>query len=69
MEKFIETHDIVGAERDAYMEDFTGIVLSTVRQVIGLADKFNVDRDNALEHFAAIFKTMQEVFTFQNWME
>ena len=56
-------------ERDAYMEDFTDIILSTVKQVIGLANKFNVDRDDALEHFAVIFKAMQETCTFRNWRE
>lgn len=60
---------ISGREHEAYMEDFSGIVLGTVKKVIGLADKHNVDRDNAMEHFATVFKTMQEVATFQDWSE
>ena len=60
---------IAGQEHDAYMEDFSGIVLGAVKKVIGLADKYNVDRDNAMEHFATVFKTMQEVSTFQNRSE
>ncbi len=60
---------ISGQEHDAYMEDFFGIVLGVVKKVIGLADKRNVDRDNAMEHFATVLKTMQEVSAFQNWSD
>ncbi len=58
---------IAGAERDAYMKEFMSIVLTTVDGVIKLADRHNIDRDNAIEHFATIFKTMQEVSTFQSF--
>lgn len=58
---------IVGAERDAYMDNFSSLVLTTVNGVIALADRFNVDRDNAMEHFATTFKTMQEISTFQTF--
>ena len=51
---------ISGQEIEAYTEEFTSIMLSTVKQLIGLADKHNVDRDNTLEYFAVIFKEMQE---------
>lgn len=57
---------LVGEERDVYMEDFSSLVLATVRGVVDLADRYNVDRDNAMEHFATLFKAMQEVSTFQN---
>jgi hypothetical protein len=60
---------IFGQELDGYMEDFSGVVLSAVKKVIGLADKHNVDRDSAMEHFAAVFKMMQEASTFQNWSD
>lgn len=60
---------IDGQEHEAYMEDFSGIMLGAVKKVIGLADKHNVDRDSAMEHFATVFKTMQEVSTFQNWSD
>ena len=58
---------IAGAERDAYMKEFMSIVLTTVDGVIKLADRHIIDRDNAIEHFATIFKTMQEVSTFRSF--
>ena len=60
---------IFGQEHDAYMEDFSGVVLDAVKKVIGLADKHNVDRDSAMEHFATVLKTIQEVSTFQDWSD
>ena len=58
---------LVGEERDVYMEDFSSLVLATVHGVVDLADRYNIDRDNAMEHFATLFKAMQEVSTFQNF--
>lgn len=56
-----------GKEHEAYMNDFTPLMLETVSKVIALADKHNVDRDNAVEHFAAILKTMQEIATYTDY--
>lgn len=56
-------------EHAAYMEDFTGVVNGVIDKVICIADKHNIDRDNAVQHFATIFKAMTEISTFQNWGE
>lgn len=56
-------------EHAAYMEDFSVVVNGVIDKVIGIADKHNVDRDNAIQHFATIFKAMTEISTFQNWGE
>ena len=56
-------------EHAAYMEDFTQVVNDTINRVIFIADKHNIDRDNAIQHFATIFKIMTEISTFQNWGE
>lgn len=56
-------------EHTAYMEDFTQVVNDTINRVIFIADKHNIDRDNAIQHFATIFKIMTEISTFQNWGE
>ena len=56
-------------EHAAYMEDFTWVVNGVVEKVISIADKHNIDRDNAIQHFATIFKAMTEITTFQNWGE
>ncbi len=56
-------------ERAAYMEDFSEVVNSVIGKVIFIADKHKVDRDNAIQHFATIFKAMTEISTFQDWGE
>lgn len=56
-------------EHAAYMEDFTGVVKDVIQKVIFIADKHNIDRDNAVQHFSTIFKVMSEVSTFQNFGE
>lgn len=59
-----ETEYLNKAEHDAYIDEFTPLVVETLNKIISLADKHNIDRDNAVEHFATIFKTMQEISTF-----
>lgn len=54
-------------EHAAYMEDFSVVVNGVIDEVISIADKHNIDRDNAIQHFATIFKAMTEISTFKNW--
>ena len=56
-------------EHAAYMEDFTPVVNDLIDKLVAIADKHNVDRDNAIQHFSVIFGTMAEISTFQNWGE
>lgn len=55
---------INGEEERLYREDIQALLLSTVADVLAIADRHNVDRNNAMEHFATVFKTMQEISTF-----
>lgn len=54
-------------EYAAYIEDFAVVVNDTIDRIISIADKHNIERDNAVQHFAAIFKTMTEISTFEGW--
>ena len=54
-------------ENEAYINDLNDVVHSTLKSVIKLADKFNVDRDNAIQHFATLIHTMSQIATFQHW--
>lgn len=54
-------------EHAAYMEDFTPVVNDLIDKLVAIADKHNVDRDNAIQHFSVIFGTMAEISTFQGW--
>lgn len=56
-------------EHAAYMEDFTPVVNDLINKLVAIADKHNVDRDNAIQHFSVIFGTMAEISTFENWGE
>ena len=54
-------------EHDAYMEDLSEVVSGVIERMIAIADKHNVDRDNAMKHFSTIFSAMVEISTFRNW--
>lgn len=56
-------------EHAAYMEDFTEIVNGVIEKVIAVADKHNVDRDNAMQHFSTIFSAMVQISTFEHFGE
>ena len=52
------------AEHKAFVSDLTPIVLNTVRSLVELADKHNLDRDKVMEYFSTLFSTMAEISTF-----
>lgn len=56
-------------EHAAYMEDFAPVVNDLIDKLVAIADKHNVDRDNAIQHFSVIFGTTAEISTFQGWGE
>ena len=62
-----ETKFLTPKEHEAYINDLNDVVHSPLKSVIKLADKFNVDRDNAIQHFATLIHTMSQIATFQHW--
>lgn len=55
-------------EEKAFIKELTKKIINpTIDNVIALADKYNVDRDNAIESFSGIFNAMTKFCTFQNW--
>lgn len=52
---------------DEEFEDFNIIVKETLNALIDCADKNNIDRDSFVKFFCAIFSTMAEVSTFENY--
>lgn len=56
-------------EHAAYMKEFSKIVNSVIEKVIAIADKHNVDRDDAMKHFSTIFSTMVQISTFEHFGE
>ena len=58
---------LTGAEFEAFGEVFCVLISETLENIIVAADKHNVDRDNAVQYFASIFKNMAEISTFRNY--
>lgn len=55
------------AEHNAIVEDITKIYPSVIKQLVALADKHNIDRDDLIRYFADVFSTMVRISTFVNW--
>lgn len=60
----MEPKTLSDAEHKAFVSDLHPIVLNTVKALVGLADKYNLDRDNVMEYFSTLFSTMAEISTF-----
>ncbi len=54
-------------EYNAFVNELSEVITRTVRDTVSLADKHNVDRDNAVEHFASVFSAMQQISTFKEF--
>lgn len=54
-------------EHDDYINDISGVMNTVIDKIIAVADKHNVDRDNAIQHFSQLFGAMASLSTFQNW--
>ena len=64
---YSEIRSMSDKEYAAWNEEFAEIVASSVDKVIALADKYNVDRDNAMNYFAMNVAAMTEISTFKNY--
>lgn len=58
---------LTGSELKAYIDELSNLISSTVPALTALADKYNVDRDDTMQHFAEIFSTLAETSTFNNY--
>lgn len=63
----MEREQLSDKEHAAWVKEFAEIVAVSVDKVIALADKYNVDRDNAMDYFATNVATMTEISTFKNY--
>lgn len=58
---------LTGSELKAYIDELSNLISNTVPALTTLADKYNVDRDDTMQHFAEIFSTLAETSTFNNY--
>jgi hypothetical protein len=58
---------VIAELNDKEFKDFNEIVKNTLNSLIDCADKHNIDRNDFIKYFFAIFGTMVEVSTFTNY--
>lgn len=51
----------------AEFEDLKEIIEKTLNALVDCADKHNIDRDDFIKYFCAVFGTMAEVSTFEHY--
>lgn len=56
-----------GKEHDAYVDDISGVMNGLISNVLDVADKHNVDRDNAMQHFSQLLSGIVSISTFQHY--
>lgn len=60
---------LTGKEYEDYINDISGVVTGLIENVIPIADKYNVDRNNAMEHFSQLLSAMVQLSTFEHYGE
>lgn len=58
---------LTGSELKAYIDELSNLISNTVSALTTLADKYNTDRDDTVQHFTEIFSTLAETSTFNNY--
>lgn len=56
-------------EHEGYTNDISSVVTDLIGKVIFIADKYNVDRDNAMQHFSQLLSAMVQISTFEHFGE
>lgn len=56
-------------EHEDYMNDISSVVGELIGKVIFVADKHNVDRNNAIQHFSQLFSATVQISTFEHFGE
>lgn len=64
-----ERVELTGKERKAFDADVAKTIGIVIDTMVKLADKYNVDRDNALRYFAELIAAVSELSTVEHWGE
>lgn len=59
--------DLSNAEADAYLNDMTEIQCDVSDEIVSLADKYGISRDEAMKHFSTVMVAAAECVTFKNY--
>jgi hypothetical protein len=60
---------LTGKEHDDYMDEISSVMTDLTGKVLFIADKHNVDRDNAMQHFSQLLSAMVQISTFEHFGE
>ena len=52
-------------EHDHYMNEISNVMGDLIDKVLFIADKHNINRDNAMQHFSTILSLTVQVSTFE----
>lgn len=58
---------VVEGLSDEELEDFTPIVMNTIKEICVFSDKHNFDRNSMLAYFSNTLKAFSEVATIENY--
>lgn len=61
--------ELTGKEREAFDDDVAKVIGIVIDTMVKLADKHNVDRDNALRYFADLIDAVCDLSTVKHWGE
>lgn len=53
--------------RSIYLEDLAEAIRATLEKMVDVADKHNVDRNKAMQHFATVFSAIVKTSTFEDY--
>lgn len=59
--------NLKGKELVSYTNEINEVMVDAIDKVIAISDKYSVDRDDAMKHFATTLLTMSEIATFKNY--
>ena len=59
--------DLSDAEADAYLIDMTEIQCDVTGEIVSLADKYGLDRDEAMKHFSTVMVVFAESVSFKDF--
>lgn len=60
---------LTGKEYDNYIDEISSVVTDLIGKVTFIADKHNVDRDSAMQHFSQLLSAMVQLSTFEHYGE
>lgn len=59
--------DLSNAEADAYLIDMTVIQCDVVKEIVSVADKYRLDRDEAMKHFSTVMVVFAESASIKDY--